>query len=282
MNRHARLNVAAAALLCVPCLSPRASLGDVPQVLQGVGFDQRLNEQIPLDLTFKDERGRNVHLRDYFGEKPVILTLVYYQCPRLCTLVLNGLVQGMLEMKFSAGKEFEVVTVSFDPRETPELATSKKEAYLQRYGRAGAEDGWHFLTGDEQQIRKLADAVGFRYRWDETQKQYIHASGITILTPQGRVSRYFYDVKYSGRDLRLGLVEASQNKIGSPVDQVLLYCFHYDPTLGKYAASVMTFVRVGGGLTMLSIGAFVWSLSRGSRRRSVPGSLPSQPNAAPI
>jgi len=282
MNRHPCFNVIAAALLCLAYLSPRALLGEIPQVLQGVGFDQGLNEQIPLDLMFKDEHGRDVRLREYFGEKPVILTLVYYECPRLCTLVLNGLVQGMLEMRFSAGQEFEVVTVSFDPRETPELAASKKEAYLQRYGRAGAKDGWHFLTGDEQQIRQLADAVGFRYRWDEMQKQFIHASGITILTPQGRVSRYFYDVKYSGRDLRLGLVEASQNRIGSPVDQVLLYCFHYDPTLGKYAASVMTFVRVGGVLTMLSIGAFVWSLSRRSRRRTIPESLNSQPNAAPI
>jgi protein SCO1/2 len=264
MNRHPRINVAAVALLCLAFPSPRDSLAEIPQVLQGVGFDQRLNEQIPLDLRFKDEQGRNVHLRDYFRDKPVILTLVYYQCPRLCTLVLNGLVQGMLEMKFSAGQEFEVVTVSFDPRETPELAASKKEAYLQRYGRTGAEDGWHFLTGNEDQISQLAEAVGFRYRWDEAQKQYIHASGITILTPEGRVSRYFYDVKYSGRDLRLGLVEASQNRIGSPVDQVLLYCFHYDPTLGKYAASVMAFVRVSGVLTMLLIGVFVWSLSRGS------------------
>jgi protein SCO1/2 len=281
MNRHPRIKVAATALLCLAFLSPRALLAEIPQVLQGIGFDQRLNEQIPLDLSFKDEQGRDVRLRDYFRDKPVILTLVYYQCPRLCTLVLNGLVQGMLEMKFSAGQEYEVVTVSFDPREMPELAASKKEAYLQRYGRSGAEDGWHFLTGKEDQIRQLADAVGFRYRWDETQKQYIHASGITILTTQARVSRYLYDVKYSGRDLRLGLVEASQNKIGSPVDQVLLYCFHYDPTLGKYAASVMTFVRLGGVLTMLAIGGFVWSLSRGSRRRIVPETLARQPNAAP-
>jgi protein SCO1/2 len=235
---------------------------ELPKALQGVGFDQRLNEQVPLELAFADESGKFVRLGDYFGRRPVILVLAYYQCPRLCNLVLNGLVQGMLEMPFNAGKEFEVVTVSFDPRETPELAASKKESYLQRYGRPGADAGWHFLTGNEAEIRKLTDAVGFRYRFDPQQNQFIHASGIMILTPEGRISRYFYDVRYSGRDLRLGLVEASQHRIGSPVDEILLYCFHYDPTLGKYSASVMTFVRICGVLTMLAIGIFVWRLSR--------------------
>jgi protein SCO1/2 len=242
-----------------------SGFAQLPPALQGVGFDQRLNEQIPLDLTFMDESGRHVQLRQYFHSRPVILVLAYYQCPRLCTLVLNGLVQGMLEMPFTPGKDFEVVTVSFDPRETYELAASKKEAYLQRYGRPGAGDGWHFLTGEESQIRRLAEAVGFRYRFDPAQNQFIHASGIMILTPQGKLSRYLYDVRYSGRDLRLGLVEASQNKIGSPVEQILLYCFHYDSTLGKYSASVMNFVRAGGVLTMLAIGGFVGLLMRRSR-----------------
>jgi protein SCO1/2 len=239
--------------------------GELPAILQGVGFDQRLNERIPLDLTFTDEEGHPVHLADYFHGKPVILVLAYYQCPRLCTLVLNGLVQGMLEMSFTAGQEFEVVTVSFDPRESWELAASKKDSYLQRYGRPGAAAGWHFLTGQEDAIRRLADSVGFRYRYDADQKQFVHASGIMILTPDGTLSRYFYDVRYSGRDLRLGLVEASQNKIGSPVDQVLLYCFHYDPTLGKYSANVMLFVRCGGVATLLAIGAFVWRMVHGAR-----------------
>lgn len=242
---------------------------ELPQALQGIGFDQKLNAQIPLDLTFTDDTGRQVNLNDYFGRRPVILVLAYYQCPRLCTLVLNGLVQGMLEMPFTPGEDFEVVTVSFDPRETWDLAASKKESYLRRYGRPGGKEGWHFLTGQEPQIRQLAESVGFRYRYDPVQKQYIHASGIMILTPQGRVSRYFYDVRYSGRDLRLGLVEASQNKIGSAVEQVLLFCFHYDPALGKYSASVMNLVRVGGVLTMLSIAAYVYFLTR--RPRSVPG-----------
>lgn len=239
-----------------------AADGALPAVLEGVGFDQRLNAQIPLDLTFTDETGAAVQLGQYFGSKPVVLVLAYYQCPRLCTLVLNGLVQGMLELPFDAGQEFEVVTISFDPREDWQLAASKKESYLRRYGREGAERGWHFLTGQEDQIRRLTDAVGFRYRFDERQNQFIHASGIMVLTPEGRISRYFYDVKYPGRDLRLGLVEASQHKIGSPVDQILLYCLHYDAAVGKYTAQIMNLVRVLGVVTMLAIGGFVWALRK--------------------
>lgn len=242
-------------------LSIEAAAG-VPPQLEGVGFDQRLNEQVSLDLEFTDETGTQVALGDYFGAKPVILVLAYYECPRLCTLVLNGLVQGMLEMPFNAGKEFNVVTVSFDPREDWHLAASKKEAYLRRYGRPGGEAGWHFLTGKPDAIRRLTDAVGFRYRFDPVQDQFIHASGILILTPKGKISRYFYDVNYPGRDLRLGLVEASQNKIGSPIDQVLLYCFHYDPSVGRYTASIMNLIRVGGVLTVLAIGGFIWFLAR--------------------
>ena len=173
---------------------------NVPAALQGIGFDQRLNSQVPLDLTFTDETGHSTTLGKCFDSKPVILVLAYYQCPRLCTLVLNGLVQGMLEMNFDAGKEYNVVVVSFDPREDWQLAASKKEAYLERYGRDGAASGWHFLTGQSDSIRNLTDAVGFRYRFDPVQNQYIHASGIMILTPTGKISRYFYDVKYSGRD----------------------------------------------------------------------------------
>src|SRR6185312_7620033 len=197
------------------------------------------------------ETGKEIHLNDYFDGKPVILVLAYYQCPRLCTLVLNGLVQGMLEMNLDAGKDFNVITVSFDPREDWRLAASKKESYLQRYGRPGGEKGWHFLTGKEDQIKRLTEAVGFRYRFDPVQNQFVHASGIMILTPGGKISRYFYDVDYPGRDLRLGLVEASNNKIGSPVDQILLYCLHYDALLGKYSASIMNLVRLAGGGTLV-------------------------------
>jgi protein SCO1/2 len=234
----------------------------VPPALQGVGFDQRLNQQVPLDAQFTDETGKSVRLGDYFGSKPVILVLAYYQCPRLCTLVLNGLVQGMLEMPLTLGKDFNVVTVSFDPREDWQLAASKKESYLRRYGHPGAEAGWHFLTGKEDQIKRLTEAVGFRYRFDPVQNQFIHASGIMILTPSGKISRYFYDVHYPGRDLRLGLVEASNNKIGSPVDQILLYCFHYNASVGRYTANIMNIIRLLGVGMMLAVCAFVVFLHR--------------------
>jgi protein SCO1 len=238
----------------------------VPYALEGVGFDQRLNAQVPMDIELTDEAGKRVRLGDYFGSKPIILVLVQYECPRLCSLVLNGLVQGMLEMNFDVGKDYDVITVSFDPQEDSKLATRKKNNYLMRYGRPNAEAGWHFLTGEASEIKRLTDAVGFRYRYDEKQDQYIHASGIMILTPTGKLSRYFYDVNYRGRDLRLGLVEASDNKIGSAVDQILLFCFHYDATLGRYSASIMNFIRVLGVGTMLAIGGFVVFLNRSRSR----------------
>jgi protein SCO1/2 len=268
--------IQATLVLMLAASGAETTCADVPRALQGIGFDQRLDQQVPLDIRFNDESGRSVQLRDYFGEKPVILVLAYYQCPRLCTLVLNGLVQGMLEMKLDAGKDFNVITVSFDPREDWHLAASKKESYLQRYGRPGAEAGWHFLTGEESQIKRLTDAVGFRYRYDPDQKQFIHASGIMILTPGGKISRYFYDVDYPERDLRLALVEASSNKIGSPVDHILLYCLHYDALLGRYSANIMNLVRLAGGGTMIAIGGFVWFL----QRRHARGVTAAKPRAA--
>jgi protein SCO1/2 len=240
----------------------------LPPVLRDVGFDQHLNEQVPLDLAFKDESGRSVRLRDYFDGKPVVLVLAYFKCPMLCTQVLNGLVQAMLGIPLSAGKDFEVLTVSFDARETPEMAAAKKKTYLERYGRPGAEEGWHFLTGEEKSIKALTKAVGFRYVYDPRNDQFAHASGIMVLTPAGKISRYFYDVRYSSRDLRLGLVEASANRIGSPADKVLLYCFHYDPAEGKYGPTVMNFVRLGGVLTMLGVGLLVGGLWRQERRKA--------------
>lgn len=240
----------------------------LPPSLRGVGFDQRLNEQVPLDLTFTDEAGKPVTLADYFDGRPVILVLAYYRCPMLCNQVLNGLVQGMMEMPFIAGKEFRVLTVSFDPRETPELAAAKRRNYLKRYGHPEAAEGWHFLTGKQEAITRLTQSVGFRYTYDPKSDQFAHASGILLLTPSGKISRYFYDVHYSGRDLRLGLVEASENKIGSPVDQILLYCFHYDPEEGKYGAAVMNFVRAGGALTLLSLISFVGVMFWRDRRKS--------------
>jgi protein SCO1/2 len=254
-------------------LAPRCAAQDqTPEVLKKVGFDQRLNEQVPLNLPFTDEKGTAVKLGDYFGDKPVILVLAYYRCPMLCTLVLNGLTQAMRTMPFTMGKEFNVVTLSFDPRETADLAAAKKKRYVDAYGRPGSADGWHFLTGKQDAIEKLTQAVGFRYVYDAKQNQYIHTSGIMVLTPRGKLSRYFYGITFPPRDLRLGLVEASADKIGSPTDQILLYCFHYDPATGKYTASILNFVRVGGVFTVVMMIGMVWLLfkSEGSRRGVAP------------
>ena len=241
----------------------------LPPGLRNVGLDQHLNTQVPLSLVFRDEAGRELPLAAYFGSRPVILALVYYQCPMLCTQVLNGLVISLRGMSLESGRDFEVVVVSIDPTETPELAARKKAEYLRRYATSSA--GWHFLTGNKPQINQLAESVGFRYAYDPKTKQYAHASAIMVLTPSGRLSRYFYGVEYASRDLRLGLVEASQNKIGSPVDQILLYCFHYDPNTGKYSAIVMNIVRLAGALTLLLlILALIWLFRRDIRAGRTP------------
>ena len=251
-----------------PLYGPRPETGRVssglPKQLEQVGIDQHLNEQAPLDASFKDEQGREVKLGQFFGTKPVVLSLVYYQCPMLCTQILNGMVSSFKTLSFNIGQQFEVVTVSFDPSETPELAAAKKQSYLQRYNRTGAEAGWHFLTGDEANIRRLANAVGFRYTYDAQTKQFAHASGIMLLTPQGRIARYFYGIEYAPKDLRLGLVEASENKIGSPVDALLLYCYHYDPATGKYGVVVMNIVRLSGIATVICIVALLALLRKRS------------------
>jgi protein SCO1 len=240
----------------------------LPKVLKDVGIDQKLNEQLPLDLVFKDENGADVKLGDYFGKKPVVLSLVYYQCPMLCNQVLNGMVTAFKVMNFKAGQEFDVVTVSFDPRESPYLASEKKNTYvnyLPADRRAGAASGWHFLTGDAASIKRLTEAVGFRYHWDDATNQFAHASAIYVTTPEGKLARYLYGVEYAPRDLRLSLIEAADNKIGSPVDQLMLYCYHYDPTTGKYGARVMRVMQVGGVVTLFGIVALLLTL----RRRSV-------------
>ncbi len=242
----------------------------LPPLLRNVGIDQRLNEQVPLEATFQNERGEVVRLGDYLGARPAILTLVYYDCPMLCTLVLNGLVKSLRTLSFNVGEQFDVVTVSFDPRETPPLAAAKKEAYLRRYAHPGAEKGWHFLTGKEESIRQLTAAVGFRYALDPETRQYAHASGIMVLTPEGKMARYFYGIEYAPRDLRLGLVEASHRQIGSPVDQVLLFCFHYDPIQGKYGLVIMNAIRAAGLATVLALGSFVVIMLRRERRGHAP------------
>jgi protein SCO1/2 len=235
--------------------------------LKQVEIEQKLGAQVPLDAVFRDESGREVQLGEFFREgKPVVLTLVYYECPMLCNQVLNGMTGALMALRFTAGKEYNVVTVSFDPRETPELAARKKETYLKRYGREGAGEGWRFLTGDKASIDRLAGAVGFQYVWDERSKQFAHASAIMVATPAGKLSHYFYGIEYAPKDLRLGLVEASEGKIGSPVDELLLYCFHYDPTTGSYGPVVMNIVRLAGVATILAIVALLLVLRRYGRR----------------
>jgi protein SCO1/2 len=230
----------------------------VPGALKGVGIDQRLDAQVPLNLTFNDEAGRALPLSTYFSSrKPVILTLVYYRCPMLCSEILSGLEGALKAVTLDPGKDFEVVAVSFDPKDTPEIAAAKKQSYLRRYGRPNTANGWHFLTGDEANIKALTDAIGFHYKYDAVTDQFAHASAIMVLTPEGRLSKYFYGVEYAPRDIRLGLVEASSNKIGTPVDQILLYCFHYDPTTGKYGALTMNLLRGVGAGFVLICGAFI-------------------------
>jgi protein SCO1/2 len=243
--------------------------GTPPAELRDVGIDQRLNEQVPLDLTFRDETGKTVQLRQYFGQRPVVLILAYYECPMLCTMVLNGALRAFRALSFDVGDEFQVVTVSFNPKETPELAAKKKKSYMEAYERAGAAEGWHFLTGDEPAIKSLTQAVGFRYKYDPETEQFAHASGIMVLTPQGRLARYFYGIDYGPKDVRLGLVEASEGKIGSPVDEVLLYCFHYDPKTGTYGAVIMNIVRVAGVSTLVILGTFMIVMFRRDRRLKV-------------
>ncbi len=234
--------------------------------LKNIGIEQRLNEQVPLDLAFCDESGKMIRLGDYYDGKPVMLALVYYECPMLCNEVLNGLLRSLRALQFDVGKEFTVVTVSFDPRETSTLAATKKQQYLKQYGRAGAENGWHFLTGDEESIRALTQAVGFRYVYDEKSGQFAHAAAIIVTTPQGKLSRYFYGIEYPPKDLRLGLVEASEGKIGALSDRVLLFCYRYDPTTGKYGFAIMNAIRVGGALTVLCLGTFIVVMIRRGRK----------------
>ncbi len=241
----------------------------LPMMVQGVGIDQNLNAQIPLELKFKDETGQAVRLGQYFRGKPVVLALVYYECPGLCDLILNGLTHTMEQISLNVGTDYDVVTVSFNPKETWQLAQAKKANYIEKYQRSGAKEGWHFLTGDEPSIKSLADTVGFHYKYDPISKQFAHASGIFVLTPEGKISRYFFGIEYKPRDFRLGLVEASANKIGSPADQVLLFCYHYDPTTGKYGMAITQVTRALGTATVLLLGGFVFIMIRRDRRASL-------------
>jgi protein SCO1 len=236
-------------------LSPPANVR--PPGLKNVGIEQHLDEQIPPALTFRDETGKSVQLGDYFGKKPMILNLVYYQCPMLCGEVLSGLESALRVLKFDVGKEFDVITVSFDPKETPEMASAKKAEYLKRYGRPDAAEGWHFLTGPPASIDALTKAAGFQYQYDARTGQFAHATAIMVLTPEGKIAQYYYGVEFAPKDLRLGLIQASENKIGTVVDQILLYCYHYNPDTGKYGAIINRVLQLAAGATVLILGTFL-------------------------
>jgi protein SCO1/2 len=259
---------------CVLAAGALANAQERPTVLREVGFDQRLDQLVPGDITLRDEAGRDVRLADYLGRKPVVLTLVYYECPSLCTMTLNGLVSAMNAVSFDAGKEYDVVTVSFEPRETPALAAAKKETYLKRYQRPGAAAGWHFLTGEPAEIERLTKAVGFRYTWDERTRQYAHPAGVVVLTPEGKIARYLFGIEYAPKDLRFALVEASQGRVGGVVDQAILYCYQYDPMTGKYGTAIMRLLRVASVLTLAVLGTFIFTMWRRDRRaaRALAGS----------
>jgi protein SCO1 len=242
----------------------------LPKALEKVGIEQRLGERLPLDARFTDENGNRVRLGDYFGkEKPVILALVYFECPMLCNEVLNGLTGSLRGISFNAGKEFDVVAISFDARENgkAELVKNKKAAYLKRYERPATADGWHFLTGTQEEIDKVTQAVGFNYALDEKSDQFAHAGGVIVVSPEGKISKYFYGIDYAPKDLKFGIMESAAGKIGNPAEQLLLYCFHYDPATGKYGLAIMNVIRLGAILTLLvMIGAFVfWRFRKGEK-----------------
>ena len=257
MRLHRHLCLLISTLILIFSTAPAFAQDPPAGVLAQIGIDQKLNAPIPMNLLFRDESGADVRIGEFFHGKPVILSLVYYECPMLCSMTLNGLVKSLRPLAFTVGNEFEVLTVSFDPHERPELAAAKKSGYLQDYGRPRADSGWHFLTGSADSIHGLTDAVGYRYQWDEYTKQWAHVSAILVLTPEGRVSQYLYGIEFSARDVRLSLVQASQNKIGTLVDRVLLYCYHYNPETGRYGLVIMSMVRMASLATLAALVLFV-------------------------
>jgi protein SCO1 len=245
---------------------PGAPSSQLPRALREIGFDQHLDEHLPLDTPLRDEQGRAVQLGEYFGRRPVVLVFAYYDCPMLCTLAINGLSSALKVLSLDPGADFEIVTVSIDPRDTPAAAAAKKAGYLERYKRAGAAAGWHFLTGDQPSIDRLTKAAGFRYAWDPETKQFAHPTGIIVLTPDGRMARYLFGIEYGPRDLRLAIVEASAGKVGSPADALLLYCYHYDPMTGRYGVAIMRVMRIAGAATVLTLGGFIVVMLRRERQ----------------
>jgi protein SCO1/2 len=256
----------AAALAALLFTAPRAgAAASAASLLSSVGFDQKLGTQAPLDLVFRDEGGRPSRLGGLMHGRPVLLAFVYYKCPMLCTETLNGLVRALRALSFDAGRQFDVVVLSIDPRETPALAAAKEKVYVERYGRAGGARGWSFLTGDEASIRKLTGALGFRYVYDPELDQYAHPAGLVVLTPRGRVSRYLFGVEFPAGDVRLALVEAAAGTIGTPIDRLVLFCYHYDPLTGRYGPRIIRVLQAAGVLTLAGLAALVVGMSRGGR-----------------
>lgn len=261
-----------------PLYSPRTydpSVGEgngLPGALKTVGIEQKLGDQLPLDTELKDEDGNIVKLGSFFNAgRPVIVAFVYYECPMLCNQVLNGLTGSLKGVSFDAGKEFDVVAISFDAKEfdKPGLAKNKKASYIQRYGRPGTEKGWHFLTGTQESIDAVTSAAGFSYRWDEKSNQYAHAAGVMVATPEGKMSRYMYGIDYSPKDLKFGVMESAQSKVGTAAEQLLLYCYHYDPSTGKYGLAILNVMRLGGIATLAGMGLMGFVFWRRNKRRTV-------------
>jgi protein SCO1 len=246
----------------------------LPSQLSDVGIDQKLNQQLPLDAEFTNDKGEQVKLRDYFREKPVVFAFAYYTCPMLCGQVLQGVTGSLRALSFDAGKEFDVVVVSFDPRDSLKHAVKAKNTYIHRYGRPGSENGWHFLFGDSNAIRQVTQAAGFKYRWDELSKQYAHGSAMMVVTPDGKLSKYFFGIEFAPKDVKFALMEAAENKIGTVIDQVMLYCFHYDPKQGKYGPYVVNILRLGASATIIAFGAFYISMRKRSKRKKLAAKAP--------
>jgi protein SCO1/2 len=247
---------------------PGMTAATMPRPLREIGFDQRINERLPLEAAFIDEAGRRVPLGAYFGRRPVVLAFAYYDCPMLCTQVLNGLSSALAILSLEPGRDFEIVTISFDPRDTPASASAKKAHYIERYKQAGAAAAWHFLTGDQASIDRVTRAAGFRYAWDADTKQFAHPTGVIVLTPDGRLARYLFGIEYGPRDLRYALVEASDGKVGSPVDSLLLFCYHYDPMTGRYGLVIIRAVRLAGAATVLALCTFIVVMVRRESRQA--------------
>jgi protein SCO1 len=237
----------------------------MPEPLKAVGYDQQLGDPVPLHLAFRDEAGRAVKLGDYFGRRPVVLVFAYYRCPMLCDMVLQGVTGSLKSLSFDAGEQYEVVVVSIDPKETTKLAAETKAETLSRYGRSGTEGGWHFLTGEQDPILELTQAAGFRYSYDKERDQYAHAAGMMVLTPDGKISRYLFGIDFAPRDVRLALIESAEGRIGNLTDQILLYCFHYDPVYGRYSAMTMNILRLAAAASVLGLGLLIVLLKRRDR-----------------